>query len=340
VRITLLACFAVLIAALSVPGISAQEITKSGEFSVVRLSSTDLANLVGKIESIARTANGGDSATRVHEELVLQDGATSLGLTEDLSPKAISNGLPVAYSVDYDYGSSGTAISRVQLQFNDYRRSVSVSGHSREQVEALFSAISSDVGAYERTFGGGMFRAIAGPFILVGGLLLILLPVASYTSRNRIPLAVLGFIVALCPLLLPWQKILPGAAIYSGDTSFIVRQAPLISFLGFVVTVAAFVYSLFARPERSKNDSPMSGGAGRAKVARRRKTSVRAIRPSGRRGFESPRVHSPIWGEGHGEKRQRLTSPSLGLMSRFILFRWLPLASTGLPGVTIPHEYD
>jgi hypothetical protein len=212
------------------------------------MSDNDLLNLLGKIQNVLKAANASVDPRFTQEELTLEDGeATILKLTHGINSSLLSVAPPVAYSMDYVYSADpGSAISGVELRFHDYSRRIEVSGHSREQVEALFLLISNNVQSSEGHLGGGMFRAIAAAPLGTLGVSLILLSLSPMASsrRKRTLFSVLGVVAVLSLFLLPWEKLLPGVAIYSGDSSFLVREGPAISFAGFVVTVAAFITSL------------------------------------------------------------------------------------------------
>jgi len=241
-----LALMAALVASAAM--LNAQEIRKSAEFSPVRMSENDLLDLLGKIRSIAVRANGPvDPKRGPQEELSVEDGLTSLKLTHGIDASALSTAPPAIYSVDYTYEDfEGKAISSVELRFTDYRRTIAVRGESREQVEALFSLLSENVTTFENRFGGGaMFRAVAAPFLLTAGVAIMLLSLRASEWRNRVPISIVGLLIVLSVFLLPWEKLLPGTAIYSDNASILVRQGPLISFAGFVVSTVAFVASLF-----------------------------------------------------------------------------------------------
>ena len=132
--------------------------------------------------------------------------------------------------------------------------------------------MEKDLLDYSTAIGGPNVRFLAGSFL---GMLLffLLILTGAYCWIKKRPRAIGMPILSLLGLILlyslPFDRILPGFAIYNGDPSFLVRYAPQISFLGLIVSLLGIALSYFlpkwfahssksltAEPKESDNTTP------------------------------------------------------------------------------------
>jgi hypothetical protein len=145
---------------------------------------------------------------------------------------------------------------------DDYSRRVSVTGKAADQVEAISKLLGKDLLRYSTAIGGAPFRHLTGVCLSVGLLTCIGLS-GVYWWRTRIYSA-LGMLICstlglLLVLLLPWDRYLPGFALYQSYSPFLlIRYAPQIFFLILVAALLGIPFSYFLPrlgTERSRNYS-------------------------------------------------------------------------------------
>lgn len=230
------------------PGLLAQtfESTRITEYSAVRLSYDNLSRILMKIQRFVEKANENEHCNSVGEHLTVDDGVLSIELRGDYSRTAFSGAPETAYSVYFYYdGCTQAPISSVTLSLWDGTRRLAVTGHSSDQVQALTTLATEDITQFESDFGGVWFR-------LIGLLLLLTIAIAFFcfpavlTTRLRKYISIgFGLAIFLSLFVCPWSKWFPGTAVYSGSASFLLRNGPIISFLGLVATVVTFIVGIW-----------------------------------------------------------------------------------------------
>ena len=150
---------------------------------------------------------------------------------------------PVATSVSYEYRNRTGGISSI-LRLSDVSRTLNITGRSRDQVEAAASVASSIISQSQTTVGGSFQRSILKAVLLSVGIILVWMPGKFAFRLIWGALQLVGFVLALSVWVLPWEDWFPGSAVYRGDASFFVRHAALISFLGFLATIATLVWGI------------------------------------------------------------------------------------------------
>jgi len=193
------------------------------------------------------------------EYLTVDDGVVRISVSGDFSPPAFSGAPQTAYSVTYNYsGCREAPISDVSLWLTDYVRKLSVTGRSADQVQVLTSVATEDLTRFESSLGGPMFRIVGSAILLVLIWLVPLLLLQNQPVSRRKVFALLGawLAVFLSLAIFPWSKWFGGTAVYSGDASFLRRNEAVVSFLGLVVTVAAFISSMWYSKRRESAPPP------------------------------------------------------------------------------------
>jgi hypothetical protein len=152
----------VLVLVLAAGLVSAQaNYRKSAEIPPLRVSFSALQGVLDKTEKLAASANAGNAPRR--EEIVLT--ADTLKVTipgRTLTP----NNAKVPERIDsltYTYSMVTEApISRVEFDFSDYRRTLTVEGNSPEHVDAVFAAIREDLMHLSSALGGTGIKMFFG----------------------------------------------------------------------------------------------------------------------------------------------------------------------------------
>jgi len=238
---------------------ASSEYRKEAAFSPVRLSYAEFTETVRRAHELAENANSQAEKPLVfYEAMEVSDGIATVRSKGVFTSADISMAPPVAFLATYRYSRDDCPVSEITITLSDYTRSVSVTGSKPEQVIALFSMLSDEIGS-RTTFAGGIgFRVIAGSLILA--VLVVLsrvVPEAVDRGLLRTVLAIYAIVLVggLCLLALPWTRWLPGAALYSSDASFVVRNAPQITFFGVILSVVIPMLGGIVRFCRSRRKS-------------------------------------------------------------------------------------
>jgi len=211
--------------------------SKTAELPPLRTSFADLQPILDKSASLMIAANGPTPIWL--EDIQLRKGNLRIKHTgRQLIPDGarIPNSIE---SVEYSARTRDSApISRVALDFSDYKRTLSVEGQSPEHVDAIFSALRDDLIKLSTFVGGSGLKTFLGfPAIWLLVTILVWPAVAWFQTRRRILLLPVSICIALIAalLLLPLDDLLAGFIAVRGDASFLARFGPEISFWGLVV---------------------------------------------------------------------------------------------------------
>jgi len=219
-RVKLMALVFLLMNVLStpVPYAGEAQYSKNTSLPPIVLSFTDLEGILEKTSKLLSTANAqSEQMNYMRKKITISTGNTKVKL-KGHSLFAHGAKLPeAAYSLSYSY------------YLDD-------------------GSVSDDLLYYSTSIGGTEFRNFAA-FFLFMLLFISLILTGMYCWINKRPRAIgmpiLSLLVLVLLLVLPFDKILPGFAIYNGDPSFLVRYAPQISFLGLIVSLLGIAFSYF-----------------------------------------------------------------------------------------------
>jgi hypothetical protein len=213
------------------------------------LTAPELDDILQKAHSLIAAANGPSSDQDSGRESV------KLGLAghEIEIPHfslASSVAFPkVVFKFSYTYQRPDKPISSVSVDLGDYSRRVSVSGQAVDQVEKISKLLENDLLHYSTTVGGATFRKLTGVSLSVIFLTSLLVS-SAYCWRTRqysaLGMPICSAVGLLLLLLVPWDRFLPGFALYQYYSPFLlIRYAPQISFLGLLATLAGIPLSYF-----------------------------------------------------------------------------------------------
>ncbi len=223
---------------LALSGLDAQTFARNDESSAVRLSYTDLAAILARVRELIKSSNASFAPkyqTPI-EYLDVGNGHSNVELTQDMSVAQLASAPEIAYSIQYVYRFSDAPISSVRIDLSDYRREVAVGGQSRTDVDALSNLVLTDLNAHGVTFAGPGFRTTASMMLSMVACTLIMFALfMASPKRAKVLIACLGFAILAVLYFMPWSEWLAGTTIYAGDSSFLKRNAPLLTLLGVVV---------------------------------------------------------------------------------------------------------
>jgi hypothetical protein len=131
-----------------------------------------------------------------------------------------------------------------------------VTGESAEKVGELSGLLENDFRRYSTAIGGAKFRRVAGVLLLVTLLMSLMVSSAFWWNTrhyNALGMLVCSALGLLLVLLVPWNRYLPGFALYqSYSRFFLVRHAAPIFFLSLVATLLGIPVSYFLPRWRRK----------------------------------------------------------------------------------------
>ena len=222
----------------------------------LRLAAADLDSILLKAQSLIAVANGPSGEQASGRETV------TVGVRGDeIEIPHLSMASTFAFPKEvfrfrYTYYLSDKPISAVTLDFSDYSRRISVSGESADQVQSIINLFENDLLRYSTTIGGAMFRRVAGLCLLVAFLTSLMFSGAFWWNTRRynaLGMLICSALGLLLVLLVPWNRYLPGFALYqSYSRFFLVRHASPIFFLSLVATLFGIPVSYFLPRWRRK----------------------------------------------------------------------------------------
>jgi hypothetical protein len=228
---------------------------KNGEFSEhrilppLKLSAADLDAVLHKTQAFIASVNGSAGDRESARESV------KLGVRgHEIEIPHFSLASSVAFpreifKFSYIYHLPDRPISSVTIDLGDYSRRVSVTGEIEDQVKATSSLIEKDLLRFSTIIGGASFRRLAGVRLSV--IFLVFVGVGGawwWRTRlyNALSMLICSVVGLLLVLLLPWDRYLPGFALYQSYSPFLlIRYAPQIFFLILVVALLGIPLSYF-----------------------------------------------------------------------------------------------
>jgi hypothetical protein len=240
-----------LILSLATPSLFAKtaEFSESRILPPLKLSAADLDAVLHKTQAFIASVNGSEGDQESARESV------KLGVRgHEIEIPHFSLASSVAFpreifKFSYTYNRPDRPISSVTIDLGDASRRVSVTGEVEDQVKATSSLIEKDLLRFSTIIGGASFRRLAGVCLSV--IFLVFVGVGGawwWPTRlfNALGMLVCSAVGLLLVLLLPWNRYLPGFALYqSYSPFFLIRYAPQIFFLILVVALLGIPLSYF-----------------------------------------------------------------------------------------------
>jgi hypothetical protein len=221
---------------------------RSHDFGPVRLSFQDLENLLGKFRTSALFP------TNTSDTITLDDGHSKHRLPASEFKASSFRTFPVAYETGYTLIQRSGALTEIFLSLDDSRRRLSVAGESEVAVNSTFLIISDELRKHQTLFGGSdrRFGAIMILCIAVGPLSGLLQSKGFKSARPLVAIPVAALIVnfAMGP------NLFPGAPVFSGEASWVIRNNPMVGLVSLIVgtllSVIGIWLSLRSRPQPTR----------------------------------------------------------------------------------------
>lgn len=137
-------------------------------------------------------------------------------------------------------------LTRIEMSFYDFSRTLRVEGSSPDQVDALFSTLRDDLISASSLLGGTFQKSFIFSFLfvlLIANIIHTLIDWIKSKKRPSLPPLVFSVICLIIISVLPVGEIFAGFSAIQGEASFMVRHGPVISFLGLVVSLAGILIS-------------------------------------------------------------------------------------------------
>jgi hypothetical protein len=237
---------------------SANLYSRQTTFPPLKLSQEDLKALISNIEIYVAKANS-ESVTTVVHQVEISDNEKTITYKGPAASLPFERLPEICYKLTYLYYlpySEDSSVSQIQMNFDDYSRTLTVQGSQPEQVDGLFLLIQDDISKHISRFGGSGFRQSLVMLIylfLIGMFFLF-----YYLHNNGWYIAfgiICGATVLLVGFFLLLQKILPGFALISGEVSWIRRYSAEIGFYGLIITLlVAIIPFLKTNKKRPKKN--------------------------------------------------------------------------------------
>ena len=228
---------------------------KNGEFSQnrdlppLRLAAADLDTILQKTQALVAAANGpvaGQESARESVKLGVRGHQIEIPHFSLATNVAFPREL---FSFSYTYRHPDKPISFVTIDLSDYSRRVSVTGEASDQVDAISKSLENDLLRYSTPIGGVTFRRVIGMCLSVGLLTSLGLSGACWwrtRARNALGMLICSTIALSLVILVPWNRYLPGFALYQSYSPFLlIRYAPQIFFLSLVAALLGIPLSYF-----------------------------------------------------------------------------------------------
>ncbi len=241
------------------------EFSHNRDLPPLTLVATDLDDILLKAQSLIAAANGPPG-----EQDSIQESVTLGVAGKEIEIPHFSLASSVAFpralfKFRYSYYRPNKPISSFTVDLGDDSRRVSVNGEAADQVQVISTLVENDLLRHSTTIGGATFRRLAGMCLSV--LLLTSLIVSSLYCWNTRRYSELGMAICsalglLLLFLVPWDRYLPGFALYQTYSRFfLVRHAPQIFLLILVATLIGIPLSYFL-PRWRRRGLPRAAATG------------------------------------------------------------------------------
>jgi hypothetical protein len=238
---------------------AANVVTREFDIRAVRMSYDDLATIIENVRGMLEEANGPPPAEPgplgPYVSLSVSAGEDTLNIQDWPVLSKVRDLPPTGRSIRLRYRWDGAPVAELAITLNDTKRTVTVAGSDTSQLNAVSSYLREALTSQSTYFGGSSFRFAVGVPIWIAGIV-FLFAARFLPSPAALFAWVCGIGAPLALFLVPWESLLPGAAIYSGSASFIDRNINLISFIGVILAIISLAISVIPLIRSSAKGNP------------------------------------------------------------------------------------
>jgi len=222
---------------------NATSYSRSGEFPPLKLTYDDMRTLLQRIHAILTPPETRSDNRYTINKLTIADGKlrVDMDITDDWEINEQGRFPKVSFDLRYQFYDSYSKVEKIDISFSDYSRKVSVQGTDPNQVDSAYDSLTAMIKEHTTWIGGSSFRAQSGALLACVGLLCFWVPYVS--DRVKAPLSIrwtfiiagLGLLILVTTWTLPYDRWLPGFAIYAGPLSFAERYSSQITLIGLLL---------------------------------------------------------------------------------------------------------
>lgn len=223
---------------------------KSGKFFPIKLTYSDMSTFLERLHKTLPPPEQLDSSYSMNR-VTISDGDIQVwfDLYDDYQIAGLARLPTTAFDFEYFLFNPGGDVENIIIRFSDYKREVSVDGDNPDKVNAIYGYIEGEMKKHTTWIGGEKFRGMAGALFLMLAIVFTFQPNSligdiSFNKRNL--LRMLGLIILICLLVLPFGRWLPGFLIFSGPSSFFIKYSNQIAFVGALLTLGSIVLTTWA----------------------------------------------------------------------------------------------
>ncbi len=221
--------------------------SKEAQLPPLRIAFSELQKILDKTTSLIASANSKEGSQLRREEVSLYKS----GQRVTISGHALNaERARLPQTIDrFEYTASASEpapLTRIEMSFHDFSRTLRVEGSSPDQVDAIFSTLRDDLITVSSLLGGTFQKSFIFGFLFVLLIVNIINTLIHWIESKKRPLlARLGFsVIALIFLwTLPVGQMFAGFSAIQGDASFMMRYGPQISFLSLVLSFVGILIS-------------------------------------------------------------------------------------------------
>ncbi len=235
-----------------------QEFSRSKEFSSMRMNYDDIIDLVISIQNYTKEINSDTLGTNSASIIFGNDGDEISYLGKINLQDIIRNDDSDSFTYSYR-AASGEPIESINITFRKYFRNVSISGKNQSHVSGLLRVIEEEVKKNETVINyENLDTFLFAILMFLGFFLYVILRymsdksfISPHMSTFFIILGFIVFIYIVFQLHSFTTYFFPNFYIYSGEKSFMSRNADLFEFIGFIALIGGFLWSILKYVNRN-----------------------------------------------------------------------------------------
>jgi hypothetical protein len=221
--------------------------TRTRELPALKISFADMQSILEKAANLLSAANVNPPKKKefyFRETLRLGTEPDEIHIAGHSFPANAR--LPkAAYALSFTYEWTDAPVSKLDLNLRDFARTLTVSGTAVDQVEAVSATLERDLSQHS-AIGGDMLRGLVRYFLFVIFLFAFVLSAGYCITRREwraLGMPIFSLLGLVLVIALPFEDLLAGFAVCQGESSALVRYAPEMAFVGFILTIAGFILS-------------------------------------------------------------------------------------------------